>query len=417
MIAKVARLLLKSIQENKPRQLINKLAKYIVAYDYKDTVITRFIQMLGHIPENKLLSIINNSKLKFNVGSVEEPMTPEKEKRIREALGKYGVITISKIADRIIEPSWKLKEKLAQKYKSDAEQKEFWVKTPSGEVFKFIFKPTFHFAHRIFLRDIEDIEVKKVMWEYAIAIVSNYREATRYGEDTTITYYSSVQKAGFNLFFVTGEPTLIGKTYTIDMVSMYPVSSEPQTIEVSGYEIKYREPRERPVAPPEAPKPIVNPTPTPIIIPKPPETTVPQQIEIPIGMKPTVPELDLTDLDSLLSVENDLFEQTSAYIRARDLIFHKIEKNKIQKSYVSRKEPDIAQKTVNLKELESQLLKLYGKQRYTLYPLIRNLAARYNIRIPVISTNNRQMSIPLEQEIDVLISKLMMEAREQRRGY
>lgn len=461
MINKLASILLQSIQQKQPKQVINKLARIILANDYQQKVIQRFIEMLGHVPENKLMDIITNKNRKYDVGSAEEPLTPQKEKRLKEELEKYNVIVLSKIADRIIEPSQKLKNKLAMKYKSEAKQDVFWVKTPKGESYKFIFKPTFHFAHRIFLRDIEDIEVKKTLWEYAIALVSDYDEATQYGssDEGKITYYSSVKKAGsYTLKIVTGELDITGNTVKIDMISMYPVGSEnePQTLEVEdGYIISYTEPvdiipsprdqqpiqhiEQKPIIEQKQPEIIIQrpykkiapvyttdtttapqvktqepakPQPTDFVVqkPKPKVQVQVQKYIVPSEIKPTIPQLDLTLIESLLSKEaKNLEEELNLFSLTRSAIANKKKENKETRNLVEL-ETNPEQKAINLKELDRQFGKIDNLD-FSLDKKIKATAPKYGVFIPNIGVYEFQY---LEEEVRQILHKLQIKLRIQK---
>ena len=185
MINKVARILLNCIQENKPKNLIIRIAKvlYKLAYNYKETIIKRFIEMLGQIPERTLITLITTEE-QFDVGDAVEKPNLEKNERLERILKNYTTEEIEAIANKIIENSPYFKNTLAQRFKGKDE--ELFLKTPENEIFSFLYTPTKHFAHRKYLRDVTETELNSVIREYSIGLISNYRETTRNQRRTQI---------------------------------------------------------------------------------------------------------------------------------------------------------------------------------------------------------------------------------------
>jgi hypothetical protein len=222
MITELKKILLNSIRTKQPKEKIIRLAKtlYKLAYNYQEVMISRFIEMLGNIPERTLIKLITTDD-STEVLYANDIVNPEKREKLKRLLSGYTTLEIGQIADKIIEASPSLKNKFAAQFKSGIENIQ--INTPNNSKYTFEYTPTLHFGHRRYLRDIYETELKKVLIEYSMALLSNFEEATKYKRGSKIAFTSKVQKDNKNITIVTTMPVKNPSTkkYEMSLVTIF----------------------------------------------------------------------------------------------------------------------------------------------------------------------------------------------------
>ena len=414
MINKVAKLLLNSIQEKKPKHIIFRIAKvlYKLAYDYKEVMVLRFLEMLGHIPEDILVRLITTDA-EFNVGTVKEKMSPQKMERLTAILSRYRVEKIADLADKIIEASPELKKKLAEEYKTRPSTIE--IVTPSQGTYYFNYIPTAHFAHRKYLRDVSSVELKKVLTEYSIALLADYPEATKKRRSSEkeggykVSYISKIRKDNKNLNIVSGTPTLDPrkKIFTISMITIF-ANKDPSTIphDFDGYSVS-RETKEKPVVQ----KPVIQEP----IKPRPKAIVHFQKIIIPavieeISEKQAILEDKLNEIIE----KKEVIEETNINPTQKEILTKALEKEIVEVSQHQQKledkledilekkefieEPNInpTQKEIVTKALEKEIIEI-SKDQQNLEDNLELFAKTHNL--PIISGLSHSKALKMQKEM------------------
>jgi hypothetical protein len=305
MLTRVAKLLLNEIKKNAPEPRIKRIARVLFRLAsggaYKETVKERFINMFSQVKEIDLISLIYSyAKKKYSYKKVEidNNATPMKIANIKGALesSKITIYQLGKLANDLISKDSDVRnlsiiQQLASK---NSYVEEVLVKKTSSSSYAgstlFEFIGTFHFGHRRYLRDITDKELNRVLDDLVIGLsAAPYFTLQNRVDDekgAKYKYVSYENKTGtpMKIAVVFSLEKRQGVKQTVTLITAYPEEKEKPTLQgldlPSNFRIVERssEKKEKEELAQkkkleeqalQAPKPIMQETPKPILIPKP----------------------------------------------------------------------------------------------------------------------------------------------------
>ena len=190
MLNKVARLLLKEIKNNAPEARLKRIAKVLykmaVEASYKDAVIDNFITLFYGLDEQLLLNAIQVYSTGLwlsdtdiaNFTTIENKADQNKIQNIKNALKssqyRMNVEKIGKLANDLIEHNTKIKNFVAPIVRKKMENIKLFVQNnATRSSVNYTFEPTFHFAHRAYLREFSATEIRNAVSELVLAYWSN----------------------------------------------------------------------------------------------------------------------------------------------------------------------------------------------------------------------------------------------------